>query len=949
MSSDSTKNITDLCRKIRDVSSTIRQNNSNSRILDIPDVLDITSNILTSIVPIKLSIDDSERKLKNQREKVDEIITQKERDFIKKMDQKIDTVAAKVNQMQQSMQSKEEKLSSCLTATQKLHSAEIVKVENEHEARIQQLDDEFKARKQELMDQERVAFAGFEKSLASHLSKISYDWNQKIQEVDDQIASYQKDLHDLIHNKHQQSQIKNEMLMNEDRRMASEHERISIEFRTRKEEANQKIKALTDEYQSIQDTLRITSQDGETRLIELEKKMLSERKEIEDQRNQEILDLKQKINSLASEASTKKLEIDGQRAAISVKVREIEKVYEQKFLTEENETKKTLEIELKKLEEYYSPKMNKLNISVQELDLKRAQKLEELRKEALIGAESGETEVNELKKRNEEEMTKFNELLKIEKENLNQTIQMKISDLEQFKQERQKLMSESLSKIDDEERSYNEQISNLMRQFGDQQKKLNDLQQLTLEQRDRRKADDLARIEQEHEKRMNQILLDVELQMRMDEEQKLNESLNSENEKHKSEVNSLMSMLFDIKGRMEALQSKMDDLYKMNNQKLQQIMEDGDQSLLEDLKKLKDVDSKSGKIKNKENIEELKSRILNETEEVRKRKYLVLQEVDELDKSIHDLHDGYEKKLQQIERTFKNTKIQIQKHQENVDLKKEKLTKIIDDQKEQINKLDELTFNKVEETVKLQNSYEDDKEAFKKETEEIYKFSLDEAEKESPLFEAQIEEIRNSLTKQIEELKRLLNESKEKTEKTVKLLLLEREQNLKEAELELRLISDEKKKQMKENHMKKINLLNEEFEENLKKHTEKVEELNRNCEEQYNLNENNFNDSLDKLFEEKKNLEETLEALELQIEALTTKECPICAEKKGILRELLKKRDELNKKLTSMHKTAFESEKKMCTMFTENDQRKTTSALSSLLPKARIVMPKVSVNDSSKI
>lgn len=934
MSSDPTKTIANLCRRMRDISSTIRSNNINTRSLDIPDVLDVSSNLLTSIASMKVSLNDSDRKIKNQREKIDELINQKEHNFIKKMDQKVEKVASRVDQIDKQIKEKESKLSKCLTAAQKLNSQEILKVENDHEIQIQKLNDEFNLQKKKLAEREKVAYIGFEKSLASHLSELSAEWNKKIQEIDDKIASYQKGLHNLIHDKHQQSQIKNEMLMNEDRRMASEHERISIEFRNRKEEVNSKIKNLSDQYQSVQISMKEYSKDAQARINELENKLLNDRKEIEEKRNQDLFELRQKIGFLTSEAEAKKLEIENKRSTISNKVREIEENYEQKFLNEENETRKLIQEESKKIDDHYKPKISKLSIEVQEADLKRAQMLEDLRKAALSDVESGENEVNELNKRNELERNRYTEILKAEKDEYDRIVNEKTQDITELKQENQKKISENLSKLDDEETKQNEEISNLMRQFDDQQKKLSELKRMTLEQRNRKKADELARIEQEHENRKNQILFNISQQIKIDEEKQINESINKENESHSNELSSLQSMLLDIKKRMETLNNKMDDLYNANNQKFQQILDDKDKTLFEDLKKFKN--------ENKEinSSNELKSRIMNETEEVRRRKYIVLREVDQLDQSINELHDDFERKLKSLENQFNESISKIQNDKEQADIKKGKLTNQIDNQKEKINQLEEMAFKKVEETMQFQNSYEQNKEDFKNATEKAYQTNLDIIQKESPLFQEKLDNIRNNLNARIQELQILLKEAKEKSESLSKMLMIEREHSLKEAEEELKLISEEKKKRINEDHMKKVEIMNNELNNAYIEHMKKLKELNDNFDEQYDLNENQFNFLINDLLNEKNDLTEISKALDNQIIELTTKECPKCTEKKEVLRGLIKKRDELGQKLNGLRKVALASEKKMCTLFVQNDQRKTTSALSSLAPKAKILMPK---------
>ena len=140
--------------------------------------------------------------------------------------------------------------------------------------------------------------------------------------------------------------------------------------------------------------------------------------------------------------------------------------------------------------------------------------------------------------------------------------------------------------------------------------------------------------------------------------------------------------------------------------------------------------------------------------------------------------------------------------------------------------------------------------------------------------------------------------------------------------------------------MKKVEIMNNELNNAYIEHMKKLKELNDNFDEQYDLNENQFNFLINDLLNEKNDLTEISKALDNQIIELTTKECPKCTEKKEVLRGLIKKRDELGQKLNGLRKVALASEKKMSTLFVQNDQRKTTSALGSLAPKAKILMPK---------
>ncbi|OHS99664.1 hypothetical protein TRFO_08295 [Tritrichomonas foetus] len=855
------------------------------------------------------------------------------------MDEKMDTVASKVNSLQDTLKEKEAQLESCLNATQKIHMAEVEKIDAENEEKLKELNEKYLQEKRKLEEKEKNAFADFEKFLAEHLSKISTEWTKKLQTADDKISSYQKELQDLIHNKHQQSSIKNDMLLQEDRRMAAEHERISREFNERKLAADQKIRQLSVELKSLQDSLENESNSAQSKFEALEKNLLNQRKELEDERNQELLALMQKISSLNSDVQNKKLEIDGEKANTAVKIREIEKEYEQKYAFEESETKRLIAEALQAIDNHYNPKISALNKQIEEAELKRGQTLECLRKSALSDVESGENEVAELNKRHDEERKRLRSLLAREKENLNQLLQEKNADIDELKHKMQKELGDSMTNFDAQERLHADEISNLMRQFDEQQKKLSDFQRLTLEQRNRRKADELTRLKQEHEQRKNQILFRVEQQMKIEAEKALNESINQANQEHSQEISSMNTMLLDIKGRMDMLQMKIEGLYKMHNQRLEQMMQDHDDKLREDLKKIQEEGNRE-----KANIKDLKQRILSETQEVDRRKELVLKEANELDQNIQDMHDKFEKKMRMMEHQFSAAKNKIQMEQREVKQKQVQLTNQLDDQKMKIHKLGEIAANKEAEANQFEENYEQNKEKFHKETVEQYEANLNEVKMDPHDFEYEMEDLRDTLTSQMQSLQEQLAAAKENTIKTTKLMMVEREHALEEAEAEMRLQSEERIKQITENHEKRVELMKSEFEATKKAHEEKMADIHKTYKEQIEGNEIQFKNLIKELIEEKGNLEKASVKLDDQIIELENRECPSCIEKKEVIKVLMIKRDELKVKLDGMHKQVIISEKKMNTLFPET-QKRTTSSLTTLVPKAKILQPKKVATD----
>lgn len=918
---DPIRELTMFCGAMKEISGSIYGANPNG-VNHVADVLEAAAGLLTQLIKTKTAADPND-KIYEQTQQFDILLKEKERSFIEKMDKKIEDMAGKLEELQNVLENKEELLQKSLLDIQALSQKALDKLDLKNQEKLEELNQKFEEQKEEYTNKEKKAFSDFEVFLVEHLQELSKEWNNKLSTADEKINLYQKDLQEIIHDKHLQGQKKNDLILAEDRRMAAEHEQISREFQERKAAATAKIRQLTNQVKTMTESLNDQNATTKTRLKELEKTMLDNREIINEERRTKLDRQNDNIKELSEVLEKKRLEIDAENSKSSIQIRDIEKEYENKCKEEELKTEKEIFDAMEKINKEYNPQIDTLNRMIDEAEVQRGISLERLRKSALTSAEQSENELQELNKRHEEERKRYKAQLNKQKEIYHNVQAEKDADIEELKHKMQQTLGAAMTGYDTLEKQHAEEISNIMRQFEDQQKKLTDLHRLSLENRDRRRADELSRLKAEHEQRKQEILFRIEQQMKMEAEKAVNETVEKANESHTKEVTSIKTMILDIKGRMELLQMKIDGLYKLHNQKLEQMMQDQDESLREDLKKLQEKGESE-----KAEIKDLKQRLMNETQEVDRRKDIIMKEANELDQNIHEMHEKFEKKMSMMESQFNASKKNISKSQNELSTRQHQLTVQMVDQTAKIVQLGEIAEKKESEANEFEASFDKKKEEFATETRSKAQQELDECMMKPREFESEMEELRETLQAQMKSLEEQLAIAKQNTEKTTQLMMIERAQALEEAETELKLQYEERVNDIKENHEKRLELMLSELHDARILHEMKMQDLRSNFDEQMSGNENQFQDLLKELNEEKEELEKQTQALNDQINELEHRECPYCIQKKQNIRELLVKKDEYSQRLANMRKQVLLTDEKMNVIF---PQRKKRAANSSLL------------------
>jgi len=899
------------CNSIREISEKMRENGSISSTNDVPDVLDQAASLLSTIVISRTGKDPKDLVFKDL-SKFEIIMEEKETNFIHKMEETFKDITEKMHNIQEKTDEQEGKYRNMMDRISSIHQ---VVLDNSMKKDLDSLKDQealWEKERLSLLEEEKTVYQEIEKDLANQMTELSKKFTQQLKQMDEDINKSQLSLQNKIHEKHQQNRVKNDTLSSEERKMAAEHEKISREFQERKVKAEEGKRSLTEQISEIKVLIKMENDNSRSRLVRLESLMNQERKKIEDQQSEKLAEMNSIADNLLTELKKKQEEFDQMEIDQSTRLRALKLEYDVKNKEEQDERDAMIAKIKSDVEAEFMPKIESIHKLIAEEEAKRNGIIEKIRKESSSSIENAEKYINEITKTQLEEIAALNKQLSEQKTKLRNVLNEMEIDLENVKHMRQKEVGSSLQIVEEKEKKQSDQVSTLMKLFDEQQKKLSELHKRSVESRDKRKADEIMRMKQDHETRKIMILRKIESDIQKDTEEKLNQSIEAENQRHHGNVSTLQARIHDVKGRIDVLNLKIQGLMKIHNDRYEQYLEDKDNELRNDLLTIQ----KEGESQ-KSSIQNIKERLMNETQEVHRRKGIVLHEADDLKKNIQTLQDSFERRLTQMEHQYSASKAHLQKETRNVNVRQQQIAGQLYQQTVQINQLTTMANQKEEEVNVFENSYDSQKNEFEQITTQEYESSLEIA-KQSPLeFQNEMEEIRFRLTAQIRTLQDQLIAARAATEKITELLLKERENMLEEAEFELKSEFEARTQIMKESHNNRIKLMDDELSEAKSRCQTKINDLKNEYEKRIEQNKIQFLQLIAELNAERDQLQKEANELSSEIVYLENKECEECIIQKERLRKLIAKRDEMETRIENLMKEQQKADAKLNSMFSE--------------------------------
>lgn len=950
--------------EITQMVDTLKQYSTDS---DIPSVFEEANKLLKQLLP-----DNGSYKMSQEEQEIefDKILSQKERDFIIKADKEIENLSIKIDNIQKSIHEDDQSIQKILKSGELFKLAEIGKLTKHYNAIIQENENEFNAQKGILVQKEKDMYAKYEKDLAARLADVSAENTGKIESLNNQINSMQRDLQSMIHQKHQQNTLKADAFAEEDRRMATEHEQISREYHTRKNEADDKIKRFTSELARIEKSIENESQTAQDKIQALERAMMNERNLVVEKHNKVLSELQQTWQTLTTNLAAKNSLIESEHTQAVTELKKAEREAKKKIEKEQNETEELITAARVQIEINYRPRVESLRKIIEDTQNQRGKELEILRQQILQSNEESEKSIAIAMSHYQNEREKEKMAVKELKDELNNLKEEKRVDLDELTKSLQLEVGKVLQEADEADRKHNDEINKIMQKFDEQQKYLTELHRVSVEAHDKMRADELARLKQEHEQRKNQLIFKLEQQAKIDRENLLASAIEAENQRHNIAIVSLKARIVELQSRIELLNMKFEGLYSVHGQRIEELQkssrsdktetesiqsvptertttedpnaeedESAEQKLQNELKQKQEELKKKGEAEIDE-IKSLSNKLMQETGEVNRTKARILSEVDEINKNFAAMREDFETKMFQIKSKFLAQKTTYDSQSRVMDSKSQHLQDSIANQEEKIEELTQIADRKEIEAVEFEQKIPEEEEKFREQTEKNYQTNLETIKAQPDDFADRVKSVTDEIHEKMFEISKLIEAEKINTEKISKMLMNERKEIFAQVEKVIRTEFKDRKKIFYKNYEKVISRMDADYDEKFREHQKKMDEI----EMQQRVQRSQFIDQHAKLMldmeEEKERIMKESEQLDREISELETMECPQCVQKKASIKLLLQQRDALYNRLGIAAEQLEESDKKVGTLFKGVKRAKVSrSMMENMKPKVLVPKP----------
>ena len=1005
-------------QRLRNLAQSYRDS-STTHSYSVPDVLDIAASLINTVIKSK-EVENMEKSQEKKQKEIDEILNSKEQIFIQKMENQVNHVAEKMEAMSDKYIHVQQELQSILDRISLVHDKALQLERDKKEEEIREYEKEWDKERSDLLEQERQIYQSIEKNTTEALTKIADSYKEKLQKADDEITQTQTKLNVLIHDKHQQGKVKQKALEEEERRMAQEHERITTEYNTKKAEVEKETFELNNKIADLKKQIASESQDSQDRLRRLEQSMVEEHNKQIDMKNEEIERKNQRIKILENTLLDKQEELADAKQSLDKKIHEVETYYGVKIDIETKLVRDVIAQIKEALEIEYRKKYGELTDIISEEEIKRGQNFDSMRQDQQKLTEKLRAEEQKVETVYTREITNLTRKRDEAKERLRETRSQKLHDLTELKHSRERDVGREMQKFDDQMADEANQINTLLKQFDLKQKELNELHQMSVEKRNKKKADELKKLKRLHEERKQQIFIDIEKQIKEDTEREIEAKLKEARGNQPLTRTSLELRGKGLKSRMANLNLRMEDLIQENQQLVADISEFSQnphaklklsaksRSASTSLSDLKSLDQKviapkaqniytSGSTINfgysisNETIQEVNEtpsfsetiyeddeagqssdefgevkkiskmapvqqqetqpqtqqlfqKLRESLAETERRKAIVVQEAKILDEDIEKLHQTFSNRILQIEHRFAASKISILDKKEMLGYRQNIMERSLMNQEREMDRLQNKVDIKTKEAETLEQKIGQQTEEYKIALQKEQEEQLQEAKAGGEDIQVQMNEIKEDFQERIKELQDKLTVSKAATEKITQYMLRVREQKLEEAEAEIRFTMEERHNIRKEQHDKRMKTMNQEFDEMKKTYLGNLKAARENFDKEVTKAKEDYSVHYDELTSEKQNLIQEDKELDEEIEDLSTKECRGCVEKKQILKNLLQKREMIQRHIGSMRDIQQGLEVKMNSIFRDETKKGYSPRVMSpvvIAPRAKTAMAKL--------
>lgn len=957
--------------EMKELASSYRNLGTTGPLNDVPDVLEIAAQLIMSVIDNSIT-NDLEIQSTSVMQEVDDILNVKERQFITKMENQINSTSQKVSDVSNMLERVQTKYQDTISKLTRIFDGIVKKEREKLEEKLKDQENLWEIERKNLMEEENKLFREMEQCSSKVLGEISMQYNEKINEIDQKIKEQELMLQESVHQRHQQAQIKSDLLNEEERRMALEHEKLSRDFNQRKAQADELNAKLSTQIEDLKIKIESENANSQTRIQRLEESMKADYQRRLDDLQILLSQYTEHLKFLEAEDSSIQQSHEYEKITLETRLQRLQEEYEDKINKEQKALDEQVAVIRQNLESQYKVIFDSIADEMNEEDIKRGKQMDEFQQQKLAKVKQAEKEIRELGKANDREKGKILKVVEECKERLKAVMRQRELDLTELKQTRQRSLGEQMQELDDKQHEQSIELNNIFKQFDEQQKRLGEVQRKSVGIKNKQKMETVAAMRKEHERRKQAILEEIdqqreteteeEVQRKLNEMNKSTEDMQQREEKLKSKVANIMNRIDNMieKGEEKASSSSTSatqmTLTKSSSQS--SVVSNSEQQQHEMRRKKFAENRNSMKIlpktpplvkteiqsnlaqtlKPEMGSPQFNNELRKSIDDANKRRNNVLEESKNLKKDIADLSTNFETKFLQIEHQFHATKSSLNQKKEMLINQENYISNNVLNQEKKLDELDKRINLKEAEVQEYEMMLEKNKEEFTERIKKEQEAKLEQARGTGEEYELMMYEVRMDFQSRMAAVNEKLNNAKQATEKITAYMLKQRAQEVEEAQTELSVGYDEKMKILSEQHKLKLEQYANEVEAKKKEFEDNVSQTKSNLEEKQNEAQNNYLERKSELEQEKKNLLEELDNLEKKLNELLHTECKECTKKKAILSTMLMKKKGLESKIDSLHEVTAKLEYKMNAIFGNERKQLKVMAPQLMVPRAKTAM-----------
>ncbi|OHT15876.1 hypothetical protein TRFO_13712 [Tritrichomonas foetus] len=886
---------------------------------DLLEVVELVSEILKSFIVETTGCDPLDN-ITEYSSVIDDKSSILENKLLNKFNDNLSIMAKRISKMQIQLLNIREDYQDKIDILKKEIAARGKITQQENQEHINMIQKQLDLEMEELKEKEKMIHNDIVKYVSIQNKEISDKYNPKLQNYDKLIHEIQIQIHEIIHKKHLLKEEHNDCLLNINKKLALENEATTIKMNDKIDQLTNQISSLK---QNIEETKILIKQESDLinkKNLDYEEHMIQKINDMKTKYNEKRVKVDSEIKNLEQTVKNKMFELEKIKTQNDKEYWEIGMKYTEEIKSRQNDTKKAIQELNNEITKQYTPILKEITTSIDNIYITKEKELSVLSKKENHLIVESESELSSLNHANKREIDMIERKLEMSKNRLHQLQIMRDSDIESRKKVNQISVGKELQRNDDKERDRSAKIAEMMRLFDEQQYRLINLQRTSLEQRNQQKAELIRKMKIEHEKRINEIINYYDEQYQKDSEDKYHELETIENESHINNMNDINNKIKEIHARTALLEMKMEGLMKATQDKYQSMIYDSDPNLLRDIKRAAADGVHDESFDDNNELSKkttLSSRIIGEANSVEKRKEAIDKEADELHDSIAKMKNDFEKKITNLRHQYAATKHHLITQSSTLDNRCQKLQHQVKNQKKQIEELDQVASSRREEIDHFEANFNNSLDKYKKCITKQWEAELE--SRKSDGIKDEILQLKNKANDEMNDLKNKLNDAKDKTKTISQYMLLLRNQKLEETQESLKIEWNEKKNILEKTHEESLSDIEKERNNVPSKHHETINTINQefdNIQETFN---NEFIKEMEELSNQMEKAEIDNKNLSEELEYYEKMECDTCALYKLRIRQMLEKRDEMEKRALKLKYDMKKSENQMNNLFSLNN------------------------------